>query len=1166
MLDKFFINHSKTKKILNKVEEKTSLQSAGLTGSRLAFFMGNIFSELSDKNILLITGDRGKAETHYENLIRMVDKEKVLLFPEIEVFPHEKLIPDYHVRQERLQVLQECLFGNYSKIIIAPVTALLRKIMPPDVFREYAFHLKIEQEIDLDFLKEKLSILGYQREDMVEEPGHFSVRGGIIDVYMLSEEHPFRIEFFGDEIDSIRTFDAGTQRSISTEQEVVIPPAEELILIPEIIEKKLPKIKSDFQEAVRRLEKSDQPEKAYTLQKKRDEVLEKLTEFNRFPGYTQFLPYFFSSASSLFDYLGKSSSVFIEHYPRIEERVENNSRDIRETTVSLLQQGQILPTYEKNFVYTDEFNNLLRDKAGFYFVEDFYDISLPEKFEEINFSTSGVEPFHSQLELFADRLQNLTDQGYRILVSVDSQPKAERIERFIKEKELPLISVPKNLKRGTISVLEKSLSEGFILEDFKLAVYTEKEVFGTPQKRKKRLTSFEEGVKISSAGELNAGDYVVHENHGIGRYLGIKSLEVQNQHQDYLVLQYAGDDKLYVPTDKVDLVQKYVGADDSPPRLYELGGNKWERVKEKVENSVKEMAVELLELYAERETVEGYKFSSDTDLQTEFEDEFSHQETPDQLAAIEDIKEDMESSTPMDRLLCGDVGYGKTEVAIRAAFKAAVDSKQTAFLVPTTILAQQHFNTFKERLSGYPVEVEMISRFRTTAEQKEIVEKLARGEIDIIIGTHRLLSKDIIFNDLGLLVIDEEQRFGVSHKEQIKDLKRNLDVLTLSATPIPRTLHMALAGVRDMSLIETPPRNRYPIRTYIREFEEALIKDSFRREMDRDGQIYFVHNRVEDINKKADQLRELVPEANIAVAHGQMSENRLEQIMHDFYHREYDVLVCTTIIENGLDIQNVNTIIINRADRMGLAQLYQLRGRVGRTNRIAYAYLLYKKDRVLSEVAEKRLKAIKEFTNLGSGFKIAMRDLEIRGAGNLLGPEQHGHIAAIGFSLYCKLLENAVEELKGEKEETKELEIDLGLDAYLPDDYIPDSRQKIEIYKKIEEARSESQIEDIKVELKDRFGDLPEVVNNLVEMGSIRIKAKSLGVEKINRDENIIYLHFEGMESLEGAEVMDLIDKYPRKIKIRSANKPVIGVKTSGNGFPDLLEEVLNNLARMVAA
>jgi len=751
----------------------------------------------------------------------------------------------------------------------------------------------------------------------------------------------------------------------------------------------------------------------------------------------------------------------------------------------------------------------------------------------------------------------LLNKKYRIAITLNSASKKRRLKMFLEDKNLV---VGDNFEESRIVIFPDSLAEGFVFDDIKLAVFSDKEVFGNEQKKKRKIGDFEDGVEISNVNDLKAGDFVVHENHGIGKYLGVKTLEIQGQHKDYLVLKYAGEDKLYVPTEKIDLVQKYIGSDAGAPKLYKLGSSDWKRVKEKVQKSVEEMAVGLLELYAERKTLSGYQFSDDDLWQQEFEDAFPFEETPDQKKAIEAVKSDMESKKPMDRLLCGDVGYGKTEVAIRAAFKAALDSKQTAVLVPTTILAQQHYNTFSERIEEFPVRVGMLSRFNTAAEQRKTLKRLIKGEIDVLIGTHRLLSKDVIFDDLGLLIIDEEQRFGVTHKEKLKNLKRNVDVLTLTATPIPRTLHMALVGVRDMSLIETPPENRYPIRTFIKEYNKELISSAIRRELAREGQIYFVHNRVKDIEKTAGKLQKLMPEAKIAVAHGQMNENRLEKIMYDFYHHEFDILVCTTIIETGLDIPNVNTIIINHADKMGLSQLYQLRGRVGRTNRIAYAYLLYERDRILPEVAEKRLEAIKEFSTLGSGFKIAMRDLEIRGAGNLLGPEQSGHIAAIGFSLYTKLLEGTIEELKG-KSDQKELkvEIDLNLDAYIPDDYIKYEARKIEIYKKIKSIENEDDALDTIDELIDRFGEPPVEIMRLINAGRLKSIASELNIELIKEKDAKIICQFINSKVVDGKKLVEFSQKYRKKIKIKSAKKPQIIIKIDD---PENIDKQLLNMLR----
>ncbi|MGM0410493.1 MAG: transcription-repair coupling factor [Bacillota bacterium] len=1162
-LNELLLKLEKTQNIIKDYKSKKDVSIYGLNNSRFSFFIANIANKLNEKKAI-ITYDMSRANNIYEDLLRLISEKDLALFPQIEVLPHEQLMTDYSVTIERLQVLEKILFSERNEIIIIPVNALIRKLIPAQIFKKYSLNLKISEEIEREFIIDRLNTLGYKRVDMIEDPRQFSVRGGIIDLFSLTNTKPYRIEFFGDEIDSIREFNLDTQRSAKNYDEIVIPPARENFILPDSVEAKVPIIKKNFESGIKRLKNIGKENEANYLREKGEESIEKLKELNYFPGYEQFLPYFYNNLNSLLDYFPKKHSIIIDNPERVWDRIENQVRELDETQATLLEQGSILPSYSKNFLRSEELKEEINNSKALYFSSEFASNPFSENYEKYSFKSKGVEPFHGQLEMFAARLKELLDNNYKIAVTLNSTKKAKRIKEFLEDKEIAVFhSKDKKIKDNIISVIEESFSEGFLIEDLKFALYTEKEVMGKPQKKKRKLADLEEGVEISSINELTPGDYVVHENHGIGKYLGVDTLEIQNQHQDYLVLQYANDDKLYVPTDKVNLVQKYIGADHKEPKLYKLGGNEWKKVKQKVKNSVKEMAIGLLELYAERETVDGYAFSEDTVWQKEFEDAFPYEETPDQKKAIEDVKEDMESSVPMDRLLCGDVGYGKTEVAIRAAFKAAMDEKQTAVLVPTTILAQQHFNTFVERIGKFPITVDMLSRFKTKKEQKETLKKLRRGEIDIIIGTHRLLSDDIRYNDLGLLIVDEEQRFGVSHKETIKDLKTNVDVLTLTATPIPRTLHMALVGVRDMSVIETPPENRYPIRTYIREFNKELVKETIRREIGRGGQVYFVHNRVKDIDKKADMIRKLLPDAKVAVAHGQMNENKLEKLMIDFYEQKFDVLVCTTIIETGLDIPNVNTIIINRAENMGLAQLYQLRGRVGRSNRVAYAYLLYEKDRILSEVAEKRLRAIQEFTNLGSGFKIAMRDLEIRGAGNLLGAEQHGHIASIGFSLYTKLLENAVEELKGkDEEEIREVEIDLNEDAYIPDDYISDSKQKIAIYKKIMKVEDEKYILDIIDELIDRFGDPPQVVMNLIEITRIKIKARKLGIEKIvKKDNTLINCYFQNKDKLTGEAVMEIIEKYPKKLKIKSAKKPVIGIKIKEkDNYINLTKNILDDL------
>ena len=711
------------------------------------------------------------------------------------------------------------------------------------------------------------------------------------------------------------------------------------------------------------------------------------------------------------------------------------------------------------------------------------------------------------------------------------------------------------------------LTGGFEFPSGKLVVVTEKEIYGQSHKLR-RAKIANQTSKMDVFTDLKVGDYVVHVNHGIGRYLGLMSLDIDGIHKDYLQLKYAGEDKLYVPTDQVGLLQKYLGSEADAPKLSKLGGVEWHRAKNRVKEAVREMAGELLALYANRETLQGFAFNKDTVWQKEFEANFPYEETPDQLKAIQEVKKDMERSRPMDRLLCGDVGYGKTEVALRAAFKAVMDGKQVAVLVPTTILAQQHYKTFQERFALYPVKVEMLSRFRTPKEQRNIVANLAVGNIDIVIGTHRLVQEDVHFKDLGLVVVDEEQRFGVSHKEKLKQLKNNVDVLTLTATPIPRTLHMSLVGVRDTSILETPPENRFPVQTYVLEEDPLMIREAIQREIGRNGQVFFVHNRIAELDRIALWLSELVPQARLDIGHGQMREDELEQVMLRLMQGETDVLICTTIIESGLDISNVNTLIVKDANHMGLAQLYQLRGRVGRSNKMAYAYFTYRQDRVLNEVAEKRLAAIKEFTEFGSGYKIAMRDLEIRGAGNLLGPEQHGHIAAVGFDMYCRLLEDAVREAKGEETfSLVDTSIELPVEAYLPDDYVPDGNQKVELYRRISHFYELSEIDDVEEEMVDRFGDLPKPAKTLLRIASIKIAAGRLGVKALAGQAGYLKFQFREGHGLTGEKLVEIAQIYKNRLKFNhQGNDFEIKLKAPDlekkmDNYLETLERFLQNLA-----
>ncbi len=1133
----------KIKELSEAAKERQNIQITGLWQSRLPFVISRIIQDI-ERDIFIVARDDYRAGEIYEDLVRLLPEEKVLLFPRIDVRPHEEIPADHRKEEKRLQVFHRFRFRDKSRLAVASVAALQRKLPPAWRWRELEFELIAGKEYSIDDITGNLISMGYKRQDMVGGRGEFSVRGGIIDIFPPGYDLPCRLEFFGDELESIRTFSLDDQRSRNEINSVSFTPASEIVLpgdfssrinaVSRALEKRKDEIKNDY------------PDAADNLQAKIDKLESAGRENRDLTVLREYLPFFYDKLDTVPDYLPGSTTFLLDNPTRIEKHYRQEFEELSDEFTSLLEKGEVLPYYLDNYLKPEEMNQKL---YGQHYIESISELERGGKLKSIEFSGRSVEPYHGRYDMLAEKIEELRDDDYTVILGLSAAERRDELKESLSErfsvKEVEKIDLH-DIRREVL-IVPFTLGEGFRLDDLGVAFFSEKEILGEKKREKKKIQDLEDTEKVSTFSELSPGDYVVHENHGIGRYLGLEPLSIQDQQKDYLLIEYADEDKLYVPTEQIQLVQKYIGGEGAEPNLYRLGGNRWQKVKERVKNSVKELAVDLIELYAARETMQGYAFSEDTEWQKEFEDAFPFEETEDQKEAIADVKKDMESPHPMDRLLCGDVGYGKTEVAIRAAFKAAVDGKQTAVLVPTTILAQQHYNTFRERIDEFPINVAVLSRFRTPGEQKIIRKKLTEGKIDIIIGTHRLLSEDVEFSDLGLLVIDEEQRFGVSHKEKLKDLKKNIDVLTMTATPIPRTLHMALTGVRDMSVIETPPENRYPIRTYVKEYEENMVRDAIRRELSRQGQVYFVHNRIEDIEKQAKTVQEAVPEAEVAVAHGQMSENHLEKIMMDFYNHEFDVLVCTTIIENGLDISNVNSIIINRADKMGLAQLYQLRGRVGRTDRIAYAYLLYDPDKVLSQAAEKRLQAIREFTELGSGFKIAMRDMEIRGAGNLLGAEQSGHIASVGYSLYCKLLERAVNELKGDAErEEVDVEVNLDLDAYIPDEYIEDSPQKVDIYKRMMKSKSEDEIAEISTELRDRFGPPSQEVKNLLSIGRIKMRAARLHINLIQEKDREIVCHFTDQEKVDSEAVMKLIKKYRRQLKVRSGREPRLSVKKNG--------------------
>ncbi|MGE5561126.1 MAG: transcription-repair coupling factor [Chloroflexota bacterium] len=1094
----------------------------GLSGSETTYYMAAL-QQLTNRPLLVLTPSLSQAERTAEDLRSWLGSDNVHVFPPLEVMPYEVIAASPELAAQRLAALV-ALTNSPRPIVVAPVGAALRQLVPPEEFWLPTFTLKYGQRVELEDVIARLAVMGYDRVDMVEGRGQFSIRGGILDVFPLGGVQPFRIEFFGDEVDSIRLFDIATQRSLENRDEILITPAREFLLPSRGPDEGMRRIRQELDTTVRRLTKQGHNTAAEKLRERVGEHLERLQEGQYFDALPQYAPLFYPELATIADYCPQDTIICLNEPVRLREAAAETEKQAGALFADLLQRGGALPGEGANYVDYAALAASVKKRSVVYFSlllrripegEPEYISSVPAK---------PMMTFHGQEEAFAQELNRWHLTGRRLVLVAASNEHANRLRSILADHELMLSPLTVDLLPGQAYVFTGSLENGFELPELNLAVVTEQEVFGKVKRRRRAAPRDEErGQRLTSYQDIKIGDFVVHAQHGIGRYLGVKTLEVENTKKDYLFVKYAGEDRLYVPTDQIGLIQKYVGAEGHEPKLNKLGGTEWARAKNKVKASVREMAEELLKLYAVRDSQPGHAFGPDTVWQREFEDSFRYEETPDQLKSIEEIKADMEKPKPMERLLCGDVGYGKTEVAIRAAFKAAMDGKQVAVLVPTTILAQQHFNTFTERFAGYPVKIGLLSRFRSPAEQQATIRGIATGTIEIAIGTHRLLSEDVRFKDLGLLIIDEEQRFGVAHKERLKRLKQNVDVLVLSATPIPRTLHMALVGLRDMSVIESPPEDRFPVQTYVVEANDDLVREAITREVNRGGQVYYVHNRVQDIDRVTERLQKLVPDIRIGVGHGQMSEEQLEKVMLDFLDGEIDVLVCTTIIESGLDIANVNTLIIDEADHYGLSQLYQLRGRVGRSNRLAYAYFTYKRDKVLTEVAEKRLQAIKEFTELGSGFKIAMRDLEIRGAGNILGPEQHGHILAVGFDLYCQLLEEAVHELKGEvPPAVQEPVIELAVDAFIPDSYITDPKQKIEVYKRIVASRDHADAADIEEELEDRFGELPAAVRNLLNIVRIKADCAGLGITSLMRTNGIVTFKFGPQRRLQSEHLMAL--------------------------------------------
>lgn len=1112
-LHHYFVENQDVQSIIKGIEAGLKEQLVtGLSGSARSVFLSSLYKE-TGRPLLVVAHNLFQAQKIYDDLVQLIGTEEVFLYPVNEMIAAEMAIASPELKAQRLEVMN--YWTEQKKgIVIAPVAGLRRLLPPKSLWKENLITIETGKEFDPDIYKSHLVQMGYRRTATVSTPGEFSIRGGIIDIYPLTAELPYRIELFDTEVESIRTFTVDDQRSREEVKRVLIGPADEMLVYGESWQRGIERIEQGLSESVKTLK--DEKAKQLLLENISFE-LEQLKQGREIEQQYKYSALFYDEPASLLDYMPENGLLFLDEVSRLYETSENLDKEEAEWYTSLLSEGKMIHDIPISHSFSDLLQTCKKPRVYLSLFLRHVPHTHPQNI--VSISCKQMQNFHGQMPLLNTELERWKKAKYAIVFLAPNAERMKKLQSVLEDYEVDVAPLPEGapLMHGKCQLMQGDLNTGFELPLQKLAVITEEELFKKRVKKPVRRQKLSNAERIKSYSELQVGDYVVHINHGIGKYLGIETLEINGIHKDYIHIQYQGGDTLYVPVDQIDQVQKYVGSEGKEPKIYKLGGTEWKKVKKKVESSVQDIAEDLIKLYAEREASKGYAFSPDTEMQREFEAAFPYQETEDQLRSIEEIKRDMESEKPMDRLLCGDVGYGKTEVALRAAFKAIMDGKQVAFLVPTTILAQQHYETVRERFQGYPINVGLLNRFRTKKQQAETIKGLKDGTIDMVIGTHRLLSKDVTFKDLGLLIIDEEQRFGVSHKEKIKQLKANIDVLTLTATPIPRTLHMSMIGVRDLSIIETPPENRFPVQTYVMEYTPELVREAIERELARDGQVFVIYNRIEDIDVKAEEISMLVPDARVTYAHGRMTENELESVMLAFLEGQYDVLVTTTIIETGVDIPNVNTLIVYDADRMGLSQLYQLRGRVGRSNRVAYAYFTYRKDKVLNEVAEKRLQAIKEFTELGSGFKIAMRDLSIRGAGNILGAEQHGFIDSVGFDLYSQMLKEAIEKRRGVHQEEKqtEVEIDIEVDAYIPDTYISDGLQKIDMYKRFKAISTLEELEELREEMLDRFGEYPDEVDYLFQIAEMKVYAKQNGVESIKQHKQQIDLLFTEQASKE---------------------------------------------------
>ena len=1176
-LDKF-------KELIEQIEiKKTPICVSGLEFVGKSHVIATTIDSIK-RPICIVTYNELQAQKLVKDLRFYTDK--IEYFGKREIASYDYITESKDLPYTRIEVLNK-IYNKEIRVVVTTIETIMQKMIPKSVLYKNVLSFSVGNLFEctgfagkknLNNLKQLLLLLGYERNDLVENRGQFSIRGGIVDIG-LSEKMGVRIEFWGDDVDSIRYFSIASQRTTEMTDKISIFPAHEYILDYEITDNILP----EYSEIVANVTKNIQEnylKNIHTLkfnsmlQSKVSQNLENIglvadknissdgkaklaqniqsdieaiENGEYISKIDKYFNEFYAKSNTFLDYLQKNCILFIDENLKINQRIENIIIENNNLIKSLAEKERFVPEAIQNIsdFSKDSWNEIYNEKQTVYL-----DDNNTGSVNRIEFNYRQINFFRSETEILISDIKKWQSEGKEVIILAGTKENVDKVGELLTQNGIV-----------TVPIVTGGLSSGFECYDLNVVVISMAEALEGEVKKKKTSSTFKQGEKIVFA-DLKQGDFVVHRTQGIGQFVGVNTIEADGVIKDYIKIKYKNDDMLYVPTNNLDNVRKYIGGGDTAPKLNRLGSKEWSNTKNRVKNNLREVAKDLIELYAKRQKIKGFAFSKDTDWQRQFEDEFPYQETDDQLRCIEEVKKDMETPRPMDRLLCGDVGYGKTEVAIRAAFKAIMDHKQVAYLVPTTVLANQQYEGFKKRMENFAVNVELLNRFRTKKEQSEVVKKLKLGEVDVVIGTHRLLSQDVEFKDLGLLIIDEEHRFGVKDKEKIKKLKTSVDVLTMTATPIPRTLHMSILGVRDMSVIYEPPQNRRPVQTYVLEYDAEVVKEAITKELERNGQVFYLYNNVENIAKKAMDIDELVPEARVEFAHGKMTGREIEDIMERFINGEINVLICTTILESGIDIPNANTIIVENADRLGLAQLYQIRGRVGRSDRQAYAYVTYKRDKLLSEVADKRLKAIREFTEFGSGFKIAMRDLEIRGAGSLLGEIQHGHMEQVGYDTYCNLLDQVVKEMQGiEIEEEQEIQIDINISSYIPDEYIENSSQKIEIYQNIALCRTEEDIQNVIDEIIDRYGVMPKELENLIEVARIKEMCREAGVIKIaekknsfTNSQNLVFYYDKNKYNPEIVDI--LIKKYGYDIKFSAGLEPYVTLRIGELTDEELIEKI----------